>query len=384
MPKTLTRFESEATLYEAKMTWTVGRVRELIKRKELLDSPCFSCKSDPNNASWSVQLDFGNAQPDRLTIICTNHGLATREVFVESFSFVPSGKSGKSVDGSYFATDVTFGGATSEQSSILWITNVKLSVLSSLTEKDKALSDGNLYVTCKVKYYGSVKTHQRSGPVYKLAEPTPREKAKFDITGEVILSSLARDLAALSTDCNTADVAIVVGETRIPAHRCILAARSSVFKAMLAACVEAPYENYEPCRAQGATSTSSGSGLELKLEQKNPVVVDALIKFCYSGKIPSDLDKIAKELLVVSDFFEVKTLRDVCSDCLIKRLSLKTALDYLTVAHEHDCDQLKKASLDLVVKNAAKFMAHDEWAKFSKDHPDLLNEVCRSLALRKK
>ena len=67
MPKTMTRFESEATLYEAKMTWTVGRIREMIKRKETLGSPAFSCKIDPNKAVWSLQLDFGNAAEEHLS-----------------------------------------------------------------------------------------------------------------------------------------------------------------------------------------------------------------------------------------------------------------------------------------------------------------------------
>jgi len=375
----MTRFESEATLYQAKMTWTLGRVREIVKRKEIMDSPCFSCKDDPNKAVWSIRLDFGNATPEVLTLTCTNHSL-TREIFVESLSFKIAAKGGSPLEGGFRVNDITFGGANSESPSLSWITNAKLPNIFALTEKSKPLQDGNLYLTCKIKYYGNLKTHQKSGPLCKPCTlPRDREMANFDVSRGDILSSLARDLKSLALDVATADVEVVVGENRIPAHRSILMARSPVFREMLNNA--ASLETSLPPDGAVASVTSRP---ELKVYQENPAVIDALVKFCYSGKIPRDLDSMAKELLVAADFYQIKTLKDVCSEWLAKQLCLKNAVQLMTVAHLHDCAQLKSASMELVVKHAAKFMAQDDWGKFACEFPDLLNEVCRSLASSKK
>ena len=378
MPKTMTRFESEATLYEAKMTWTVGRIREMIKRKETLDSPAFSCKNDPNKAVWSLQLDFGNVLADHLSFGCTNHSL-TRDIFVDTLSFKIATKKGTEVEGSCAYSDVTFGGANSERSSKQFPTTANLTDLAAMTDKSKPLKDGNLHVTCKIKYFGSVKTFQKSGPI-SLPATLPRTPSVSSRVSRVeILSSLAHDLAALSTSEATADVSIVVGETKIPAHRCILMARSPVFKELLANATNVSSTNGD------SASSSPNPPFELQLgNQRNPSVIDALIKFLYSGKIPFDLDKMAKELLIVAEYYGVQTLKSVCSEYLARELCLKNAIDSLITGHLHRCPALKAASLDLVVKNASKFMAQDEWCVFAANHPDLLNEVCLSLASKKK
>jgi len=380
MPKTMTRFESEATLYEAKMTWTVGRIREMIKRKETLGSPAFSCKNDPNKAVWSLQLDFGNAAEEHLSFGCTNHSLS-RDIFVDTLSFKVAGKSGSPIKESYVNTDVTFGGANSDRSSKQFVTTVKLLELAAMTETSKGLlRDGNLHVTCKVKYFGGVKTYQKAGPISvptKLPS-TPTSATTLRVSRTDILSTLAADFAALSTSASTADIVVVVGDTKIPAHRCILMARSSVLKALLANATE-----ISPT-GDSASAVSDGPRFELRLEQNNPWVIDALIKFLYSGKIPLDLDKIAKELMIAADFYQVETLKDICSEWLKKKLCLKNAVESLITAHLHQCPSLKAASLELVVKNAAKFMAQDDWAPFASEYPELLNEVCLSLASKKK
>lgn len=137
-------------------------------------------------------------------------------------------------------------------------------------------------------------------------------------------------------------------------------------------------------RVDSSASVSPGPRFELVLEQENPRVVDALVKFLYSGKIPFDLDKMAKELLIVADFFDVQALKNLCSEWMTKELCLKNAIESLITAHRHGCSALKAASLELVVKNAAKFMAQENWDSFVADHPELLNLVLFDLANKRK
>ena len=233
MPKTLTRFESEATMYEAKMEWKVDRIREMIKRKESLDSPSFCCKKDPNQAVWSIQLDFGNREGHEqyLSFSCTNHSLA-RDIFVDKLSFRIYSKNKYRLVGRFFADDVTFGGTNSDQASKKYTTNAKLVDIASATEKTLFFPDGNLHVVCKVKYFGGVKTYQqRIGTIYRTnVTPKTSTTSASRVSKNEILSGIAKDFATLSTCESTADIFIVVGETKIPAHRCILMARSPVFR----------------------------------------------------------------------------------------------------------------------------------------------------------
>lgn len=53
------------------------------------------------------------------------------------------------------------------------------------------------------------------------------------VNSNVLLPSLSRSLRQLLTTGDVADIVINVGSVQLPAHRCILCARSPVFNAML-------------------------------------------------------------------------------------------------------------------------------------------------------
>ena len=80
-------------------------------------------------------------------------------------------------------------------------------------------------------------------------------------------NDLHRQLGDLLESKDSSDISFQVGRETFPAHRCILAARSSVFRAELL----------------GGMEASSGSRIEIRDMQ--PEVFEALIQFIYTEKV---------------------------------------------------------------------------------------------------
>uniref|UniRef100_A0A0E0DJM3 BTB domain-containing protein n=1 Tax=Oryza meridionalis TaxID=40149 RepID=A0A0E0DJM3_9ORYZ len=145
-----------------------------------------------------------------------------------------------------------------------------------------------------------------------------------------------------------ADVTLQVGggeteRTTFVAHRCVLAARSSVFRSELF----------------GATATSkAGSGGQVHVVDDgiDARAFEALLRFIYTDAPPEldeeddDASSMARDLLVAADRYNVERLKMICQNELCKRIDANTIDNTMALAEieKHHCSSLKKACVDLV------------------------------------
>ncbi|CAD6259526.1 unnamed protein product [Miscanthus lutarioriparius] len=80
--------------------------------------------------------------------------------------------------------------------------------------------------------------------------------------------SVLQDLASMLRDGDDADVTFVVGGRSFPAHRCVLAARSAVFRAEL----------FGPMKEKAAT--------RVKVDNMEPSIFEAQLCFVYTDTLP--------------------------------------------------------------------------------------------------
>jgi hypothetical protein len=142
------------------------------------------------------------------------------------------------------------------------------------------------------------------------------------------LHALQIDIAALLRSGMHSDFTIVVGDQQFRVHRCILAARSQVFKAMF---------------AHGMKEAKEG---QVVIEGVGAQAMQRMLAFLYSGTLEmlEDRDEAltaCEDLMRVADRFRVDSLIDLCTFHLTTLLTVSTVARILLLADACQLDQLK-------------------------------------------
>jgi speckle-type POZ protein len=164
---------------------------------------------------------------------------------------------------------------------------------------------------------------------------------------EVPASDMHRHLTGLLKSAEGTDVTFeVCGET-ISAHRCVLAARSTVFRAQL----------FGPMK-EGTTT----SAIVIRIDDMEARVFKLLLSFIYSDLMPDiegsddfeedsavdDAEVMWQHLLVAADRYDIQRLRLMCEEKLCGYISTTTVVTILALAEQHHCRGLKEACLDFL------------------------------------
>ncbi|CAN6299402.1 unnamed protein product [Urochloa humidicola] len=180
---------------------------------------------------------------------------------------------------------------------------------------------------------------------------------------------------ALLLGAKGADVVfLVLGET-FPAHRCVLAARSPVFDALL----------FGPMKEGTATESC------IRIDDMLPQVFRSLLHFIYTDSLPETegQDKegaatMAQHLLEAADRYDLQRLKLICEERLCQHIDVSTVATTLALADQHHCQGLKKACFQFLKspKMLDKVMATDGFQHLVKSSPSALFELMSKLAER--
>ncbi|XP_006661789.2 BTB/POZ and MATH domain-containing protein 2-like [Oryza brachyantha] len=192
---------------------------------------------------------------------------------------------------------------------------------------------------------------------------------------------LQRDMEALLLGEEGADVTFEVGGESFAAHRCVLAARSSVFRAELF----------------GAMKESTG---KVRIDGVEPKAFRALLHYIYTEAVAPELDddaddetepedtpaattSLAQHLLVAADRYNLERLKLICEDKLCKRIDVSSAATTLALAEQHSCPSLKKACMDFLNApgNLRAVEATDGFEHLASSCPAVLRELIAKLVV---
>ncbi|XP_037462639.1 BTB/POZ and MATH domain-containing protein 2-like [Triticum dicoccoides] len=125
------------------------------------------------------------------------------------------------------------------------------------------------------------------------------------------------------------DIVFGVGGETFAAHRCVLAARSAVFRALL----------FSPMK-EGTPSTTS----VVQIDDMDAAVFKAMLGFMYGDSLPDENEGVLMQhLFVAADRYDLPLLRTRCEEMLCKHIGVSTAATILVLADQHGCDKLKTA-----------------------------------------
>ncbi|XP_046983905.1 ankyrin repeat domain-containing protein 65-like [Schistocerca americana] len=171
----------------------------------------------------------------------------------------------------------------------------------------------------------------------------------------------AVDLGALLDAGDGAVVTLVAGETRLAAHRAVLAARSPVFRAMF------------------QHDTLEASCGEVRIADVGGPVLRQLLSYVYTLQAPQ-LTDTAPELLAAADRYGLSALKAACEQQVAAQLEVETAAAAAVLAVRHSCPSLTAAAVHFIRATDYKVMATQGWADAMRSCPEYLTEVSRLLS----
>ncbi|CAO2149795.1 unnamed protein product [Urochloa humidicola] len=200
--------------------------------------------------------------------------------------------------------------------------------------------------------------------VFKIrVEETP---AHFQVAAAS--TDLHRDLGDLLESKVGADVKFKVGQETFKAHRCVLAARSPVFKAELFGWMKEMKAGH------------------VRIHDMEPRVFGAMLHFIYTDSLPEidegDRRLMAQHLLVAADRYRLERLKTICEDMLRNFIDTDTAATTLALAEQHGCRRLKERCLNFLKNpgNTMAVMATDGFEHLVSSCPSLIKDLLAKVA----
>ncbi|CAI9091820.1 OLC1v1026936C1 [Oldenlandia corymbosa var. corymbosa] len=151
----------------------------------------------------------------------------------------------------------------------------------------------------------------------------------------------------------------------IPAHRALLAARSTVFKNML---------DYDGCMAPPQEV--------VKLCELNYEELQSFLEFLYSGNLAREkVEKHVYTLSMAADKYEVSFLQKFCEQHMLQSLNSSNALDVLEISDTCSSHTLKEATLSYIVQNMEDIVFSSKFDDFALKNPHLGVQITRASCL---
>uniref|UniRef100_A0A5S6QEG8 BTB domain-containing protein n=1 Tax=Trichuris muris TaxID=70415 RepID=A0A5S6QEG8_TRIMR len=168
------------------------------------------------------------------------------------------------------------------------------------------------------------------------------------------------DMDALYEKGTYTDFSICVGGTIIRTHRCILAARSKVFAAML------------------VHGTEESRKRTLEISDFEPDVIQELIHFIYTG-YSNRIDELGADLLTAADKYNLEDLKLHCEKALVRAINTQNACALLALADSHMASSLYRACVEYIRQNINDVTDSPGWQTLVRDYPNLITELFRQL-----
>jgi len=187
---------------------------------------------------------------------------------------------------------------------------------------------------------------------------------------EVPPSDIGRHLGRLLDSADGSDVSFLVGGEEFPAHRVVLAARSTVFKALLLG------------------SMADARMASITLHDIAPATFKVMLRFIYTDDLHDHEDKydnelggptaeMVQDLLAAADRYALDRLKLLCARKLWDNVSVDRIGVTLACAEMYHCPELKKKCIDFFAneKNFKKVGLTDGFVQLVYEFPSVLAEL---------
>lgn len=156
---------------------------------------------------------------------------------------------------------------------------------------------------------------------------------------------------------NISDVVLKVEGVEIRAHRCVLAARSPVFLAMMT------HETKEKI-----------SGV-VEIPDVEKSIFSDFLNYLYTGSVEKLTVENVVKLYTTADKYQVDDLKEICMDHMMMNVSIDNFCDVLTLSLRHDEKDLKEVCIQFFSKKSLDIILTAKWQTFLSENPIIGNEL---------
>lgn len=201
--------------------------------------------------------------------------------------------------------------------------------LFSVTDFKQNLREKRTYAKVTPWFSNFRKISNRSGKLVIQFEEICIDQGKLELEDNHKICNL-QVMRQMYEDDSYKDLEFVIdGEERVMAHKCVVVARSEVFRAML---------------EHNMQEKNKGT---VEIKDTDAKTFRAFLKYLYTGEI-GDIDglgTIAIDLVKLSDKYMVKSLKKECERHFCNNLNETNAVEALIVAHFHNFENLERIAL---------------------------------------
>ena len=146
------------------------------------------------------------------------------------------------------------------------------------------------------------------------------------------------------------DVILEVGsgddQARFKAHRIVLCAASPFFY-----------------NALNSDMKEKKEGV-IRLEETSKAVMEEVLEYLYTGHVDIN-ENNAFDLIAAADYFLISSLKALCSNAILKRMSLSNCIAVYYLAVKYRCKELEKGASDSILANFAVVAETDDFMNLS-------------------
>lgn len=173
------------------------------------------------------------------------------------------------------------------------------------------------------------------------------------------------DFEKLFANKEFSDIIVMADEKKFHLHKCILANKSPVFKAMFTH--DLNIKNRSTIDIKG-----------IKWE-----ILEEFFRFIYTGQFER-IEKIACEILDAAEKFSVSELKTYCEKVMCDNLTEDTAILYLNSAQINNAEKLKWKAVEFIAIRLRDYIEKPEFQSYRILHPEMFNEIVKQNLLMKK
>lgn len=171
--------------------------------------------------------------------------------------------------------------------------------------------------------------------VYGSIEYKTKRSGSIALSPSKNKSTLSQDLASILFTESSADVTIITGDDRIPAHKFMLCLRSEVFKAML---------------CMGMSETRSN---EIVISDFDESIVRELLKYIYTDECsPKSLEENCELIFAAACKYQIQGLETLCEVYMSSTINVSNVVKIAYFADLYGKKELKNCALQFIAMNA--------------------------------
>lgn len=171
------------------------------------------------------------------------------------------------------------------------------------------------------------------------------------------LKKLQEDFKYIFQNGNLSDVVLKVEDQEFKSHRCVLAARSPVFMAMM------------------THDTKENNSGVVDIQDVDHITFSSFLEYLYTGNIEAIMPENAEKLYTVADKYQVHELKKACMNYMRKNISVDNFCDILTLSLLHEEKDLIDSCTQVFIKKSLAIVKTPKWQIFLSENPITGNEL---------